>query len=333
VDADIGDISNLAAGAVDSLGELAAMTCTGDQYLARNTGNTAWECVAEGAAGSAISAGDSDVTVTDAGTGDVTITVDNTQVGEWTVANGLAVGPAAPAANGLISAPGSTYDLDIDANGNSVTIGDAAGNEIDIDDSGDVTFAGTATLALPQTADPTTEGVVGWDVGNEQLEIGETTTTAVFKQAGTFTDENFCSAESTGNQIDCDVAGTGSGNIVRASGASMNGADIDSFPQNFSKTLFDDGGLSDTDDIGPIWRAPAAATVTAVWCESDTGALSITLEDDTGNDLTTACACSGGAACSLTGNVAYTAGERMEFIMVSAGTNDRVFVDVRYDLD
>ena len=127
--------------------------------------------------------------------------------------------------------------------------------------------------------------------------------------------------------------GTGSITVGLVAAPTVSAANMDSYPENFSKTLYRSTGLTDADDIGPVWRAPANAEITAVWCESDTGALSITLEDDLGNDLTTGCACSGGAACTLTGNVAYTAGERLEFIMVSAGTNNSVFFDVRYDLD
>lgn len=49
-DADIGDISNLAAGAVDSLGEIGDL-CAGTQILQRNSGDTAWECIATPAGG------------------------------------------------------------------------------------------------------------------------------------------------------------------------------------------------------------------------------------------------------------------------------------------
>ena len=128
--------------------------------------------------------------------------------------------------------------------------------------------------------------------------------------------------------------GNGSITVGLVAAPDISGANINSYPENFSKTLFDGGGLSDTDDIGPVWRAPAAATVTEVWCESDAGTPTITLEDDAGNDLTTGCSCgTTGAACTLTANVAYTDGERMEFIMVSASTANRVFFNVEYDLD
>ena len=103
--------------------------------------------------------------------------------------------------------------MDIDANGNSVTIGDAAGNEIAIDDSGDVTFAGTATLALPNTADPTTDGMIAWDSTEEVLEVGDDGAatldfypgTHTADQVGTVTDGQFCQG-GAGSVLDCDVA-------------------------------------------------------------------------------------------------------------------------------
>ena len=57
---------------------------------------------------------------------------------------------------GLIQGPG-TSDLDLDANGQSVTIGDASGNEMAVSDAGATTFAGTASLEVPNADAPTTD--------------------------------------------------------------------------------------------------------------------------------------------------------------------------------
>ena len=115
----------------------------------------------------------------------------------------------------------------------------------------------------------------------------------------------------------------------------ISGVNIDSFPENFCKTLFDSGGLADTDDISSIFRFKGAATVTEVWCETDTGTASIDLLDGSSNLLADDCSCdnSGDSAntCSLT-TVAFTDGELMDFVMNTAAGNRLTFC-VEYDLD
>ncbi|MHC4336255.1 MAG: LamG-like jellyroll fold domain-containing protein [Planctomycetota bacterium] len=58
--------------------------------------------------------------------------------------------------------------------------------------------------------------------------------------------------------------------------------------------------------------------MTEVWCETDTGTATITLEDGSGNDLTTSCSCDNtgdtGNTCTLTGNIAYTDGELLDLL-------------------
>lgn len=92
---------------------------------------------------------------------------------------------------------GGGFDCDV------TTLPDA-----DVDNNITIDHSAAGTLTLDQTVAPTTEGVMAWDATNDEIEIGETTTTAIFKQTGTFNDEQFCTAETTGNQIDCDTAGS-----------------------------------------------------------------------------------------------------------------------------
>jgi hypothetical protein len=102
----------------------------------------------------------------------------------------------------------------------------------------------------------------------------------------------------------------------------------------FCKTLFDSGGLADTDDITSIHRFRNSITVQEVWCETDTGTATITLEDGSGNDLTTSCSCDNtgdtGNTCTLTANDTFTDGELLDFLMVTAAGNRLTFC-VEYD--
>jgi hypothetical protein len=104
-------------------------------------------------------------------------------------------------------------------------------------------------------------------------------------------------------------------------------------------TLFDINGLAATSDIPSFYRAPAAITVTEVWCETDVASAStITLEKDGGNDLTTACSCtSTPGTCTLTGTGAdkqYADGVLMDFVFVTAGSSvKRLNFCVEYTYD
>jgi hypothetical protein len=102
------------------------------------------------------------------------------------------------------------------------------------------------------------------------------------------------------------------------------------------KTLFDSAGLADTDDVSSIHRFRNAITVQEVWCETDTGTATITLEDGSGNDLTTSCTCDNtgdtGNTCTLTANDSFTDGELLDLLMVTAAGNRLTFC-VEYDYD
>lgn len=104
------------------------------------------------------------------------------------------------------------------------------------------------------------------------------------------------------------------------------------------KTLFVTDGLADTDDIPSIWRAPAAITITEVWCESDAGDAVVNLQRDDGspaNILSSNLTCStGGATGTINTNEDNVAdGQRIDFVMVTAGTNVRVNVMIEYTVD
>lgn len=87
---------------------------------------------------------------------------------------------------------------------------------VQVNDNIDIDHTGTGTLTLDQTINPTTEAVIAWSVADEELHVGNGGGTETFVPTGTQNDEQFCSYETTGNQIDCDTATTGTGNLVRA---------------------------------------------------------------------------------------------------------------------
>ncbi|MFQ5778366.1 MAG: hypothetical protein ACE5IP_10210, partial [Terriglobia bacterium] len=103
--------------------------------------------------------------------------------------------------------------------------------------------------------------------------------------------------------------------------------------------LFDPGGLLDTDDIASVWRAPAAVTLTEVWCEVDAGTTTaINLQRDDGTpanilsaDLTCSTTGALGTINALEDNLA--AGERIDFVMVTAGAATRASVMLKYTVD
>jgi hypothetical protein len=105
---------------------------------------------------------------------------------------------------------GATSTMDCDV----TTIPDA-----DVDNNITIDHSSAGTLTLDATVAPTTEGVIAWDATNDELEIGETTTTAIFKQVGTTGDEQLCGYETTGNQIDCDFTTSGTGTVVALTAA------------------------------------------------------------------------------------------------------------------
>ncbi len=85
------------------------------------------------------------------------------------------------------------------------------------------------------------------------------------------------------------------------------------------KTLFDTANLAATDDVPDLWIFRDASTVVNAKCISTGGtSITVTIEDDTGNDLTTSCVCTTSLVdCTLTANDAFAADERADWTTVS----------------
>jgi hypothetical protein len=108
-------------------------------------------------------------------------------------------------------------------------------------------------------------------------------------------------------------------------------------PPPVTKTLFDSGGLAATDDVPDIHIWAEAVEVTDVRCISTGGtSITITLEDDTGNDLVTSCVCTTSLVdCTLAAGVTFTALERLDWVTESISatpTSATVFIEYKYDL-
>lgn len=88
-----------------------------------------------------------------------------------------------------------------------------------------------------------------------------------------------------------------------------------------------------TDDIASLWRAPAAITISNIWCESVVSTITIDMRRDDGSpaDVQTASlvcastpvdACASGCTTTLVdAEDNFAAGDRMDLIIASVGTN------------
>jgi hypothetical protein len=112
--------------------------------------------------------------------------------------------------------------------------------------------------------------------------------------------------------------------------------------RQFTFLLGADNGstLADTDDQATIFanRLGSGITINEVHCESDAGAPTINLQRDDGsaaNILSSNLSCSAsGTTGTIDTNEANVAnGERIDFVMVTAGTAKRVTVSVRYTVN
>lgn len=93
--------------------------------------------------------------------------------------------------------------------------------------------------------------------------------------------------------------------------------------------------IQGTDDVQSVWRAPAAVTLTEVWCETDTGTVNMDLQIDDGSaaDVMGAdlpCdATSETDSTGLTGSMA--AGNTLDFAITSVATSPtRLTVCIKY---
>jgi hypothetical protein len=96
--------------------------------------------------------------------------------------------------------------------------------------------------------------------------------------------------------------------------------------------------ISNVDDIESVWRAPAALTITEVWCESDETATTIQLQrdDETPTDmLSQAEPCDGGATSGFVGTEnQLAAGDTLDYLTIAIdGTPERLTVCWEYDHD
>ncbi|MHC4064640.1 MAG: beta strand repeat-containing protein [Planctomycetota bacterium] len=108
-------------------------------------------------------------------------------------------------------------------------------------------------------------------------------------------------------------------------------------PPPVTKTLFDSGGLAATDDVPDIHIWAEAVEVTDVRCISTGGtSITITLEDDAGNDLVTSCVCTTSLVdCTLAAGVTFSALERLDWTTESISatpTSATAFIEYKYDL-
>jgi hypothetical protein len=94
-----------------------------------------------------------------------------------------------------------------------------------------------------------------------------------------------------------------------------------------------------TDDIQSVWRAAAALTITEVFCETDTGTVTMDIQVDSGSTLDVmgtdlVCDVSPGEndSTSLTGSMAD--GDRLDFLIFAVASNPkRLTLCIEYDFD
>ena len=93
-----------------------------------------------------------------------------------------------------------------------------------------------------------------------------------------------------------------------------------------------------TDDVDSVFRAPAALTISEVWCETDTGTVDLDLQIDDGSPadvMGTDLTCASTAVSDSTGLTGAMAdGDRLDIEITSVATNPtRVTVCAEYSFD
>jgi hypothetical protein len=96
--------------------------------------------------------------------------------------------------------------------------------------------------------------------------------------------------------------------------------------------------ITTDDSLQSIWRAPAALTITEVWCETDTGTVTMDLQIDDGDPadvMGTDLVCDTDAesdSVGLTGGMAD--GDRLDWLIDSVASNPtRLTVCIEYSYD
>ena len=165
--------------------------------------------------------------------------------------------------------------------------------------------------------------------------------TTVAELAGVLSDENFTPGSETSAEGVLDLPDL-QGQVAAGqyAAASIDSDDLATANKTFVQpvVLFDSTGLLDADDILSIFRAPAAITITEVWCETDAGTPSVNFQRDDGtpadllsSNLTPTVGGATGTIDAAEDN--FAADERLDFVMVSASTAKRISCMVKYTVD
>ena len=155
-------------------------------------------------------------------------------------------------------------------------------------------------------------------------------------QVGAVTNTEVC--QGNGTTVECDIGSLAALNTAISSGL-VTGAHTTIPKHSFCETIYAPTVfIANTNDIPSIWRAPAAITITEVWCESDETATTIQLQKDDGtatNMLSANEACDGGATTGfVSGENSLADGDRLDYLTVAiSGSPTRVTVCVEYTFD
>jgi hypothetical protein len=190
-------------------------------------------------------------------------------------------------------------------------------------------------LIRQQTGTPTDGTLLDVRAANSNVTVfraGDGTNGITVSQAGALTSEG--SGSITADEVTC----TGCVTATEIESApAISGANIDSFSESKEKTLYDRTNyLAAADDVPDLWIFEKAITVTAVKCISTGGtSVTVTIEDDASNDLTTSCVCTTSLVnCTLTGNTSFAADERADWTTESVSGNvTSATVTIYYDAD
>lgn len=131
---------------------------------------------------------------------------------------------------------------------------------------------------------------------------------------------------------------TGSAQVVTLGGDAVSNLELGATFTDCSVMYAPSAGVLATDDIQSVYRAPAALTITEVWCETDVGTVTMDVQIDDGTPadvmgVDLVCDTTGEAdSTSLTGGMAD--GDRLDWLIASVATAPkRVTVCIEYDFD
>jgi hypothetical protein len=130
------------------------------------------------------------------------------------------------------------------------------------------------------------------------------------------------------------AGGTGASSLANLIG----NAEMDASLQDCNVLYAPSAEVQDTDDVHTVFRAPAALTITEVFCETDVGTVTMDVQIDDG---TPADVMGSDLVCDVTGETDNTgltggmaAGDRLDWAITSVATAPkRVSVCIVYDFD